>query len=72
VQLFPLPGVDASGTVAALPGPSCHRSLQRLQGHLLFGVRLLVGVSMLLSIVLAVITVKHRDKASHRAWMIRG
>ena len=42
-----------------------------LQGELLYGVRVLVGVLMLLAIVLAVVAVLRQDIATHRAWMIR-
>jgi hypothetical protein len=43
-----------------------------LQGDLLYGVRLLVGTAMAVSIVLAVTAAMRRDTAKHRAWMIRG
>ena len=67
--------VVASGVVAALSGiwmTVMYPIPAELQGDLLFGVRLLVGTSMLVSIALAVTAVIHRDIASHRAWMIRG
>lgn len=67
--------VAASGVVAALSGiwmTVMYPIPAALQGDLLFGVRLLVGTSMLMSIVLAVTAVMHRDIARHRAWMIRG
>jgi uncharacterized membrane protein len=67
--------VAASGVVAALSGiwmTVMYPIPAALQGDLLFGVRLLVGTSMLISIVLAVTAVRHRDIARHRAWMIRG
>lgn len=67
--------VAASGVVAALSGiwmTVMYPIPAALQGDLLFGVRLLAGTSMLMSIVLAVTAVMHRDFAGHRAWMIRG
>jgi hypothetical protein len=67
--------VAASGVVAALSGmwmTVMYPIPAALQGDLLFGMRLLVGTSMLVSIVLAVTAVIHRDIARHRAWMIRG
>lgn len=42
-----------------------------LQGNLLYGVRVFVGVAMLLSIYWAVAAVIRHDIATHRAWMIR-
>ena len=44
----------------------------RLQGDLLYGVRLLVGSAMIVSIVLAWTAIMRRDIAQHSAWMIRG
>jgi len=67
--------VAASGVVSALSGiwmTVMYPIPAELQGDLLFGVRLLVGTSMLVSIALAVTAVIHRDIARHRAWMIRG
>lgn len=43
----------------------------QLQGSLLFGVRIAVGVAMVTAIVLAINAILHRNLASHRAWMIR-
>jgi uncharacterized membrane protein YozB (DUF420 family) len=42
-----------------------------LQGPLLYGVRLVVGASMLAAIVLAWRSILRRDVAQHEAWMIR-
>jgi Predicted membrane protein (DUF2306) len=42
-----------------------------LQGHLLSTVRMVVGLSMTLAIVLAVRAVLQRRVAQHSAWMIR-
>lgn len=43
-----------------------------LQGPLLYGVRAVVGVAMVASILLAWRRILERDVASHEAWMIRG
>lgn len=43
-----------------------------LQGDLLLGARVLVGSSMLVSIVVAIVAAVQRDTVRHRAWMIRG
>jgi hypothetical protein len=40
-------------------------------GYLLWGVRLLVGTAMAISIVLAFTAIRRRDIPTHRAWMIR-
>lgn len=42
-----------------------------LQGPLLYGVRLVVGVAMLASIVKGWVSIVRRDLAQHEAWMIR-
>lgn len=42
-----------------------------LQGNLLYGVRVFVGVAMLLCIYWSVVAVTRADIATHRAWMIR-
>jgi len=42
-----------------------------LQGPLLYTVRILVGLGMLASIILAWLRILKKDVASHRAWMIR-
>ena len=42
-----------------------------LQGGLLYGVRMLVGLSMALAIVVSVRAVLRRRFAQHRAWMVR-
>jgi uncharacterized membrane protein len=41
-------------------------------GILLYGLRLLFGWGMVVSIVLAVVAIRRRDYARHGAWMIRG
>jgi uncharacterized membrane protein len=41
-------------------------------GELLYGMRLLFGSAMILSIVLGVAAIRRRDFARHGAWMIRG
>jgi hypothetical protein len=42
-----------------------------LQGDLLYGVRMVVGLSMALAIVVSVRAVLRRRIAQHRAWMVR-
>ena len=42
-----------------------------LQGPLLYGVRIVVGLSMALAIVVSVCAVLRRRIAQHRAWMVR-
>ena len=42
-----------------------------LQGPLLYGVRLVVGVAMLTSIVVGWVSIVRRDLTRHEAWMIR-
>ena len=41
-------------------------------GELLYGLRLLFGSAMLLSIVLGVAAIRRRDIVQHGAWMMRG
>ncbi len=41
-------------------------------GDLLYGIRLLFGSAMVLSIVLGYVTIRQRDVIRHRAWMMRG
>ena len=64
-----------SGVIAALSGlwmTAMYPIPSALQGNLLYGVRVMVGIGMLVSIALAVTAVMHRDIVGHRAWMIRG
>jgi uncharacterized membrane protein len=66
--------VVASAIVAALSGlwmTVMYPIPPELQGGLLYGVRVFVSTSMLLSIFWAVAAVTRRDIATHRAWMIR-
>ncbi len=42
-----------------------------LQGGLLYGVRIVVALSMALAIVVSVVAVLRRRIAQHRAWMVR-
>jgi Predicted membrane protein (DUF2306) len=44
---------------------------QSLQGPLLYGVRLVVGVAMLAAIIKGWASIVRRDLAEHEAWMIR-
>ena len=41
-------------------------------GELLYGLRLLFGSAMALSIVLGIVAIRRRDFVGHGAWMIRG
>jgi hypothetical protein len=41
-------------------------------GVLLYGLRLLFGSAMVVSIVLGFTTIRRRDVRRHRAWMLRG
>lgn len=41
-------------------------------GDLLYGIRLLFGSAMVLSIVLGYVAIRQRDVIRHRAWMMRG
>lgn len=41
-------------------------------GEILFGLRVVFGSAMVLSIVLGFLAIRRRDIARHRAWMIRG
>jgi uncharacterized membrane protein len=41
-------------------------------GELLYGLRLLFGSAMVLSIVLGIVAIRRRDFVGHGAWMIRG
>lgn len=66
--------VLASGILVALSGlwlTVMYPIPPELQGGLLYGVRVFVGVAMLLSIYCAVAAVARHDIATHRAWMIR-
>jgi len=63
------------GVIAALSGlwmTAMYPIPPELQGDMLYGVRLLVGTAMVVSIALAVLAAMRRDIATHRAWMIRG
>ena len=66
--------VAASGVVAGLTGiwmAIVYPIPAELQGNLLLGARVLVGASMLVSIVVAVVAAMQRDTVRHNAWMIR-
>jgi hypothetical protein len=43
-----------------------------LDGDVLSGIRLVVGVAMTVSLVLGYLTVRQRDFTAHRRWMLRG
>ncbi|MFC4111605.1 DUF2306 domain-containing protein [Nonomuraea zeae] len=62
------------GLVAALSGlwMNLFYALPPGDGPLLFGVRLVFGSAMAVSIVLGLAAIRRRDIARHRAWMMRG
>ena len=62
------------GILAALTGlwmTAVYAIPAELQGPLLYGVRIVVGVSMALAIVASIRAVLRRRIAQHRAWMVR-
>ena len=62
------------GILAALTGlwmTAVYAIPAELQGPLLYGVRIVVGVSMALAIVVSIRAVLRRRIAQHRAWMVR-
>ena len=64
----------ACGLVAALTGlwmTAEYDIPAAMQGQLLFGVRIAVGLAMTLALVLAVRAVLQRRMAEHQAWMVR-
>jgi Predicted membrane protein (DUF2306) len=64
----------ACGFLAALTGvwmTAVYPIPEALQGELLYGVRLMVGLAMALAIVVSVRAVLGRRIARHRAWMVR-
>lgn len=66
--------VMACGATAAVTGAwmTANYSIpEALQGHLLYGVRIAVAVSMLVAIAAAALAIARRDFSRHRAWMIR-
>lgn len=62
-----------AGLVAALSGlwMTLFYPWPEGDGELLYGIRLIVGSAMVLSIVFGVAAIRRRDIAQHRAWMIR-
>lgn len=62
-----------SGLIVALSGlwMTLFYPWPEMDGELLFGMRLIVGVAMFSSIVLGVFAVRKRDFAGHGDWMIR-
>jgi hypothetical protein len=66
--------VAPCGIVAALTGlcmTVAYAIPAELQGSLLYGVRIVVGLAMALAIVVSVRAVLRRRLAQHRAWMVR-
>ncbi|MBC7380178.1 MAG: DUF2306 domain-containing protein [Burkholderiaceae bacterium] len=64
----------ACGLLAALTGlwmTAAYPIPAAMQGRLLFGVRITVGLGMTLALILAVHAVLKRRIAEHRAWMVR-
>jgi Predicted membrane protein (DUF2306) len=62
------------GIVAALTGlwmTAAYSIPAELQGQLLYGVRMVVGLSMTLAVVVSVRAVLQRHIAQHKAWMVR-
>jgi hypothetical protein len=67
-------GLAALGLLAAVTGTWMtlrYAIPAALQGPLLYGVRLVVGPAMALSIGLAWRAIRRRDVARHQAWMVR-
>lgn len=66
--------IVAAGLAAALSGlwMSVFYALPAHDNDLLLAFRLLAGTGMAASLVLAVVAVRRRDIAAHRAWMLRG
>ncbi|HXV43562.1 MAG TPA: DUF2306 domain-containing protein, partial [Anaerolineae bacterium] len=63
-----------SGLVAALSGlwMTLFYPWPAGDGELVYGLRLLFGSAMVMSIVLGVAAIRRRDIVQHSAWMIRG
>ena len=62
------------GIVAALTGlwmTAAYAIPAELQGPLLYGVRLVVGLAMALAVIVSVRAVLQRRIAQHKAWMVR-
>ena len=79
-QRFPLLHRNAGrvaapcGIVAALTGlwmTAEYAIPAELQGPLLYGVRLLVGLAMTLAVIVSIRAVLQRHIAQHKAWMVR-
>jgi hypothetical protein len=65
----------ACGLVAGLSGlwmTQFYPLYPHLQAELLYGLRIVFGSAMVLSIALGFVAALRRDFAGHRAWMIRG
>lgn len=62
------------GIVAALTGlwmTAAYAIPAELQGPLLYGVRMVVGLAMTLAVVVSVRAVLQRRITQHKAWMVR-
>ena len=62
------------GIVAALTGlwmTAAYAIPAELQGPLLYGVRMLVGLAMTLAVIVSIRAVLQRRIAQHKAWMVR-
>jgi len=62
------------GIVAALTGlwmTAAYAIPEALQGPLLYGVRMVVGLAMTLAVTLSIRAVLQRRIAQHKAWMVR-
>jgi uncharacterized membrane protein len=66
--------VVPAGLVAALSGlwMAVYYDLPATDNRVLEGIRLVVGVGMVTSLVLALLAVRRRDFGEHRNWMMRG
>jgi hypothetical protein len=63
-----------AGIVAALTGlwmTAAYAIPSELQGPMLYGVRLVVGLAMALAVIVSVRAVLQRRIAQHKAWMVR-
>ncbi len=66
--------VASCGLLSALSGLWLTLFLPRaaLDGDALAGIRVVVGVAMIASLILGIAAIRRRDVVRHRAWMVRG